>query len=227
MMIICISSLLDDAGLGKVRSLLDTARFADGSATAGWHAREVKANRQATSSDPATREASAVITEALMRNELFQAALLPRRLRPPLFARYAGGETYGTHVDDALMGMGEAQGPLRTDVSVTVFLAPPETYVGGELVIEDTAGEQRFKLGAGDAVTYPATTLHRVEPVTSGERIVAVTWVQSLVRDAARREILFDLATAERSIFRQEGKSATFDLIAKSRANLLRRWAET
>lgn len=226
-MLVCIAPLLDRAALGKVRSLLEAARFAYGARTAGWHAREVKRNRQAGADDPAARQAGAIVSAALLDNAVFRAAVLPRRLRPVLFARYGAGEAYGAHVDDALMGAGEAGGPLRTDVAVTVFLAAPDAYAGGELVVEDAGGEQAVKLDAGAAVAYPATSLHRVAPVASGERLVAVTWAQSLVRDPAARGILFDLDTARRQVFAREGKGAAFDLIAKSHANLLRRWAET
>ena len=152
---------------------------------------------------------------------------LPRRMRPVLFARYGEGRSYGTHMDDALMGLDDPAGPMRTDVAVTVFLAAADAYDGGELVVEAGGGEQAFKPDAGDAVAYPATTLHRVAPVTRGQRLVAVTWAQSLVRDAAAREILFDLHAARRSVFEREGKGAAFDLVSKSYANLLRRWSET
>lgn len=226
-MIVCISTLLDSAVLGKVRALLAQARFGDGRATAGWHARLVKDNEQAEAAHPAAREAAALVSAALLGHEVFRSAALPRRLRPVLFARYGEGRSYGAHVDDALMGLDDPAGPVRTDVAVTVFLAPAEGYDGGELVVETMAGEQAFKLAAGDAVAYPATTLHRVAPVTRGERLVAVTWAQSLVRDPAAREVLFDLDAARRAVFGREGKGPAFDLIAKSHANLLRRWAET
>lgn len=226
-MIVCIAGLLDGAALGKVRSLLDEARFSDGARTAGWHARQVKANRQAEGNDPAARQAGALVAKALLDHPVFRSAVQPLRLRPPLFARYGPGESYGAHVDDAVMGAAGAERPLRTDVAATVFLAAADAYDGGELVVEDAAGEQSFKLAAGDAVAYPATTLHRVAPVLSGERLVAVTWAQSLVRDPAKREILFDLDNARRSVFAQSGKSAAFDLVAKAHANLLRQWAET
>lgn len=222
-MILCLSQILDAEKRDRIDTLLEAAEFEDGAGTAGWHARLVKANRQAAPRHPATREAAALVATALREHAVFRSAVLPRRIAPVILARYAGGESYGTHVDDALMG----NDLLRSDVAVTVFLAPPESYEGGELVIEDSAGEQAFKLGAGDAIAYPATSLHRVAPVTSGERRVAVTWVQSLVRDAGQREILFDLDTARRQLFEREGKSATFDLLAKSHANLLRRWAES
>lgn len=222
-MILCLSQILNPEQRAGIDALLDGAEFLDGKETAGWHARLVKANRQAAPRQPAVREAAALVEAALRAHAVFRSAVLPRRLAPLLFARYGESEAYGAHVDDALMG----SDALRSDVAVTVFLAEPASYGGGELVIEDSAGEQAFKLGAGDAIAYPATSLHRVAPVTSGERRVAVTWVQSLVRDAGKREILFDLDTARRQIFEREGKGATFDLLAKSHANLLRRWAES
>ncbi len=215
-MIVPIAGVLDAEALARVRALLGAVRFEDGRRTAGWHAREVKANEQAAAADPATREAAAIV-----------AAALPRRLRPVLFARYPGEGAYGAHTDDALMGLAEPGGPTRADVSVTLFLAGPDTYRGGELVIEGTGGEAAYKLEAGCAIAYPATTLHRVEPVTAGERLVAVTWAQSLVRDAAAREILFDLDAARRAVFAKDGSGETFRLLAKTHANLLRHWAET
>ena len=225
-MFACIAGVLDSGLLASVRGLLGGARFADGAATAGWHARLVKNNDQAATGQDAVREAAALVTAALLAHPVFRAAALPRRLRPVLFARYGAGKAYGAHVDDALMGLDDPAGPLRTDVAVTVFLAGAADYDGGELVVEAGGGEQAFKLGAGDAVAYPATTLHRVAPVTRGERLVAVTWAQSLVRDATAREVLFDLDAARRAVFEREGKSTAFDLVSKSHANLLRRWAE-
>jgi len=231
-MILCIPNVLPPEVLGKLRTLLDRAGYGDGTATAGWHARGVKRNAQADPLDPLAREAGALAAAALEGNEVFRAAALPRRLRPPLFARYVPGGEYGAHVDDPLMGGGapsdpRAEAPLRGDVAVTLFLSAPGDYEGGELVIETTAGEMAIKLEAGSAVAYPAGTLHRVAPVTAGERLVGVTWAQSLVRDAAAREILLDLDTARRDLFAREGKSRAFDLLTKSRAALLRRWAET
>ncbi|WP_043834412.1 Fe2+-dependent dioxygenase [Muricoccus aerilatus] len=231
-MILCIPNVLPAEDIGKLRGLLARAAFTEGAATAGWHARLVKRNEQADPADSLAREAGGMVLAALEANEVFRAAVLPRRLRAPLLSRTTPGRTYGTHVDDALMGgaapsdpWGEA--PLRADVAVTLFLSDPDTYDGGELMIETTAGEMAVRLGAGEAVAYPAGTLHRVAPVTRGERLVAATWAQSLVRDPAQREILFDLDAARRDVFEREGKSRTFDLLAKSRAALLRRWAET
>lgn len=225
-MLACIADVLDPGLLASVRGLLEGVRFTDGAATAGWHARLVKDNEQAAPGQAAVRDAGALVEAALLAHPVFRAATLPRRLRPVLFARYGEGRTYGAHLDDAPMGLDDPAGPVRADVGVTVFLADPVGYGGDELVVEAGGGEQAFKFGAGDAVTYPATALHHVAPVTRGQRLVAVTWVQSLVRDAAAREILFDLDAARRTTFERDGKGAVFDLVSKAHANLLRRWAE-
>lgn len=226
-MIVPIAGVLDGAALGRVRELLGAARFEDGRRTAGWHARGVKENEQAAADDKSAREAAGIVSAALLGNPVFRAAALPRRLRPVIFARYPGEGAYGAHTDDALMGLSDPAGPMRVDVSVTIFLAEADTYEGGELVIEGTGGEAAYKLDAGCALAYPATTLHRVAPVTTGERLVAVTWAQSLVRDPAAREVLFDLDAARRAVFAGNGNDETFRLLTKTHANLLRRWAET
>lgn len=221
-MILCIAEILKTDDLAKVRALLARGRYVDGRQTAGWHARLVKNNRQAESGGPAD-EAGEIIHSALLANPLFRAAALPRTIRPMLFSRYEPGMEYGPHVDDAIMGRDQ---PMRTDISMTVFLGDPDSYGGGELVMESTAGEQAYKLAAGSAIIYPSTTLHRVAPVTTGVREVAVTWIQSLVRHADRREVLFDLENVRRSLFQSQGKTAEFDLLSKTVANLTRTWAE-
>lgn len=221
-MLVHIPNVLGPATLAEVRSLTQALAWAPGAATAGWHAREVKNNSQAQAG-PALDQVRFMITAAIEKNEIVRSMALPRRMFPPLVSRSGEGEGYGTHVDDALIG--GALG-LRSDLSVTVFLSEPDTYDGGELVVESLAGEDAAKFAGGDAVLYPSTTLHRVEPVTRGERLVAVTWIESRVRDAGRREILFDLDRARREIFQRDGKCATFDLVTKSYSNLLRRWAE-
>jgi PKHD-type hydroxylase len=222
-MILCIANVLSDADLAAIHGTLGKAAFQDGRKTAGWHAREVKRNEQAEPGSRAAREAGERIAAALKANPVFQAGVQPRALRPFLLSRYGEGMEYGPHVDDAIMG-GEQR--VRSDVSVTVFLNAPEEYEGGELVIESAGGEQVFKLPAGQAVAYPSTTLHRVEKVTRGTRLVAVSWVQSLVRAADDREILFDLDMVRRAIFEASGKTREFDLVAKSYANLLRKWSD-
>jgi PKHD-type hydroxylase len=220
-MILCIADVLPAADLAAIRRALGKAAFQDGRKTAGWHARKVKKNEQADPAAKATKEIGQLLAAALKANPVFGAGVQPRAIRPFLLSRYGEGMEYGPHVDDAIMG-----GEVRSDVSVTVFLNAPDEYEGGELVIESAGGEQSFKLQAGHAIAYPSTTLHRVEKVTRGTRLVAVTWVQSLVRSADDREILFDLDQARRAIFAQQGKTREFDLIAKSYANLLRKWSE-
>jgi PKHD-type hydroxylase len=221
-MLVHIPNVLDPATLADVLSLTQALDWGPGVATAGWHARDVKSNAQALAS-PVLERVRATITAALEKNDIIRSMALPRRFFPPLISKTGAGEGYGTHVDDALIGGSLA---LRSDISVTVFLSDPATYDGGELIVESLAGEEAAKALAGDAVIYPSTTLHRVEPVTRGERLVAVTWIESRVRDAGCREILFDLDRARRAIFAREGKSPTFDLVTKSYSNLLRRWAE-
>ncbi|TAE49961.1 MAG: Fe2+-dependent dioxygenase [Oscillatoriales cyanobacterium] len=202
---------------------LKNAEFVDGKLTAGWYAQQVKNNAQLKNDAAPTQELINLVNQALKRNSLFQIAARPKAIRPIMFSRYQGGMYYGTHIDNAIMGDEEL---MRSDLSLTLFLSDPATYTGGELVIESTQGEQAFKLDAGSMVVYPTTTLHRVEPVTEGERLAAVTWVQSLVRDAHNREILFDLDTVRDTLFQKSGKTAEFDLLSKSIANLLRKWAD-
>lgn len=214
-----IANVLSETELAEVRDGLATLAFVDGRATAGWAAREVKHNRQAAPG-PALDALRARVAERILAHPVFGLAVRPKRLTPLIFARYAGGESYGTHVDNALMG------GVRTDVSFSLFLSPPESYGGGELVIETGAGEDAVKLAAGALVLYPATTLHRVAPVTAGERLVAVGWARSYIRSAERRELLFDLDTARRSLHDRHGASYEADLLAKCATNLLRQWAE-
>jgi len=228
-MIVPIANVLSNEQLQQVRELLAQGEYVDGKQTAGWHARLVKHNQQLAGGDTA-QQANRIIREALLKHPVFSAAVRPRRLRPMLFSRYQGGNAYGAHVDDALMGGGpdvDGDGQrMRSDVSMTVFLSDPQDYDGGELVIEGTGGEQSFKLEAGQVITYPSNTLHYVAEVTRGTREVAVSWAQSLVRGPEQREILFDLDTARRTLFQREGKSREFDLMSKTQANLLRMWAE-
>ncbi|MCC3447857.1 MAG: Fe2+-dependent dioxygenase [Microcoleus sp. PH2017_39_LGB_O_B] len=222
-MIICMANILSSEELGLIVDRLKNAEFVDGKLTAGWYAQQVKNNAQLKNDAAPTQELINLVNQALKRNSLFQIAARPKAIRPIMFSRYQGGMYYGTHIDNAIMGDEEL---MRSDLSLTLFLSDPATYTGGELVIESTQGEQAFKLDAGSMVVYPTTTLHRVEPVTEGERLAAVTWVQSLVRDAHKREILFDLDTVRDTLFQKSGKTAEFDLLSKSIANLLRKWAD-
>src|SRR5262245_22099174 len=218
-MILAIADLLSAHDLDSIGAMLAPARFSDGAASAGWSARPVKFNLQAEPGRE-VEAARGLIQRRLGEHAVFQLATRPKTIIGPLISRYQPGHAYGTHVDDALIG------GVRTDVAFTLFLSPPEACDGGELIIESAAGEEAFKLAAGSLVTYPATSLHRVAPVSRGHRMVAAGWVRSFVRDPAHRELLFDLDTARRRLFDREGKTAEADLLAKCTANLLREWCD-
>jgi len=223
-MLLCIGNVLTDEDLAQIKTHLKSAHFVDGKVTAGWHARLVKQNTQLPKASPELPEVRAVINTALQRHPVFPMAVRPKLIHPPLISRYEPGMAYGTHTDDALM---QSQNQvMRSDVSFTLFLNAPEDYQGGELVIESTQGEEAYKLPAGSMIIYPSSTLHRVETVTTGHRLAAVSWVQSLIRDPAEREILFDLETVRQALFEQSGKTREFDLLSKTHANLLRKWSE-
>lgn len=222
-MILCIANVLTPEELETIISKLKQAEFIDGKLTAGWYAKQVKNNTQLKKDTDITQQVRNIVLQALNRNELFKMAAKPKNIRPIIFSRYQPGMYYGTHIDNAIMG---DENLSRSDISLTLFLNSPDTYKGGELVIENSQGEQTFKLEAGSMIIYPSWTLHRVETVTQGERLAAVTWVQSLIRDPHEREILFDLDTTRHAIYQKYGKTIEFDLLSKTHANLLRKWAE-
>ena len=218
-MLVVIADLIDPAEIGVLRDEAAGLSFEDGAKTAGRFVRHIKANDQAAPS-PERDAVLAKVERALRENALFRSAARPKALTPLMLSRYREGQTYGLHVDDAMMGS------LRTDLSFTLFLADPDTYDGGALIIEDPLESRAIKLKAGDMIVYPTTTLHMVEPVTRGERLAVVGWVQSLIRDSAQREMLFDLDQAVESVFAEQGKSVLFDKLAKTRSNLLRMWVD-
>src|SRR5215467_13414960 len=199
-MMLCIGDVLDKREAAAIRSEVENLTFVDGRATAGWAARLVKDNEQADADDNQLKALRSRIAERILQNEIFQLAVRPKALTPLMISRYKPGKQYGTHVDDALMR------GLRTDISFTLFLAEPETYKGGALVIESAAGEQEFRLAAGAMIVYPSTALHRVEAVEKGERLAAVGWARSFIRSSEQREILFDLENVRRNIFDLHGK---------------------
>jgi PKHD-type hydroxylase len=215
---IIVGNVLTAAEIETVLAALKDARFADGCATAGFAARLVKKNEQAEGRSVET--VRKLIAERILAHEVFRLAVRPKALSPILLSRYEKGMHYGSHIDDALMD------GMRTDVAFTLFLSDPKSYAGGELIVESAAGEDAVKLPAGSLVAYPATTLHRVADVTRGVRLAAVGWARSYVRDPAQRELLFELDTARRQMFARDGKTAEFDLISKSFANLMRMWVE-
>lgn len=228
-MLLHVPNVLDAAQLAYFRRALAQAGWADGRRTAGYQSAQAKDNAQLPETDPVARELGGLVLDALGRCPLFFSAALPRRIYPPLFNRYAGGQSFGFHVDNAIRyeraGNG-AQVPVRTDVSSTLFLSAPEDYDGGELVIQDTYGTQRVKLAAGDLVLYPGTSLHEVTPVTRGERLACFFWTQSLVRDAGQRRELFDLDTAVRALTAAAPGNPALVQLTGVYHNLLRRWSD-
>lgn len=223
-MFLHIEQVLTPEELERLHGLCQEAPFVDGKLTAGAYAKVVKENQQLQGDSEAHEEASEIVLAALCRNILFEAFAQPRAIRPILFSRYQEGMSYGTHMDNALMGRGEDL--TRCDLSLTLFLNDPFTYEGGELILDTGLGEQSFKLPAGSMVVYPTIFLHRVAPVTQGVRLVAVTWVQSRIRDPLERELLFELDTVRHSLFEKYGKTDEFDLLCKVYANLVRKWVE-
>lgn len=223
-MIYCVPSVLSPDELAAVQSRLQSASFTDGASTAGWSARGVKRNLQVTPGAPEYEQIARIVREAFMRNGELQTALLPAATTSVLFNRYGPGMEYGPHVDTPVMG--SMTGAVRSDIAITLFLSDPRSYDGGELTIFMSGMGSQFKLDAGTVIAYPANTLHHVTPVTRGVRDAAIIWVQSQIRDPAQREILWDMENAKHLTFKREGKSQTFDLISKSRANLIRMWAE-
>lgn len=222
-MSLILKEVLAAEDLVRVRVELEEIAWSPGKRTAGAAARGVKENLQADGSDPRVKALERFVVDALRRHPLFEIAARPARLSRLLFSRYEPGMTYGAHTDDALMGTGDDK--LRTDLAFTVFLADRETYEGGELVVDSALGEQAIGLDAGDAILYPAGSIHHVAPVTRGVRLAAVGWVQSHVSDVTQRETLFDLSVT-RSRLAQAGV-AREDLLQldKSISNLLRMWA--
>lgn len=222
-MLICIGPVLSTEQLQTLRQQLLAGAFVEGQATAGWSARLVKNNLQLDAASPEYAQLQKTVAQALFANEVFSLAAMPKAARPLLFSRYQTGMGYGDHVDNALMGEAPR---IRSDVSFTLFLSEPDEYDGGELVIDELSGSRSFKLPAGSVVLYPSNALHRVDTVTRGERLVAVGWIQSLVRDPAQRQLIFELETLRREMFQKEGKTPAFDTLSKSVSNLWRMWAE-
>ncbi len=222
-MLLAIPSLLEAPQLTKITEVLRSAPFVDGRLSAGKAARAVKHNLE-LGPDPARLQLlRRILLSAMGHNRLFQFGALPRQVSDPIFARYGPGMAYGDHVDDPLMGAGPR---FRTDVSMTLFLQDPGSYEGGELVVRTAFGEQRVKLGAGDAVLYPSSSLHRVAEVTRGERLVALFWIQSYVRDPARRELLYELGTVREHLLEQAPQASTTSSLDRCYANLMRMWCE-
>ena len=227
-MLIAIPDVLDVAGVGKLRGIIDAAEWTDGNATSGHQSALAKRNAQLPEDSPAAREAGNLVLDALSASALFVAAALPLKVYPPLFNRYEGGDAFGAHVDSAIRIRRGSDFRVRSDLSATLFLSDPDSYDGGELVVEDSFGEQRVKLPAGHMVLYPASSVHRVERVTRGQRVASFFWVQSMIRDDGARRILFELDQAVQDVTARLGQDDPAAVrLTGTYHNLLRKWAES
>jgi PKHD-type hydroxylase len=225
-MLITIPDILSPGEVTQTRDILDKADWIDGKVTAGYQSAKAKDNAQVPENHPAAQQLGRMIVSALGKNPLFVAAALPHHIFPPLFNRYSGGQSFGTHVDNAIRQIAGTPLRIRTDISATLFLTPPEEYDGGELCVEDTYGLQKVKLPAGHMVIYPATSLHHVRPVTRGARVSSFFWIQSMVRDDTRRSILLDLDLAIQRLNREVPDNSIAVQFTGVYHNLLRQWAE-
>lgn len=225
-MLLRIPQVLNAEQLAECRQVLARAEWVDGAVTAGHQSVRVKNNLQVPEGHPAARQLGDMILDALGRDPLFISAALPLRIFPPLFNRYEGGQAFGTHVDNAVRRIPGTAHRIRTDLSATLFLSAPEDYDGGELVVEDTYGTRSVKLPAGDMVLYPSTSLHLVEPVTRGARVASFFWMQSMVRDDARRALLFDLDSGIQKVAAGTPDHPAAVQLTGVYHNLLRLWAE-
>jgi PKHD-type hydroxylase len=225
-MLLHVPKVLTDAQVARCRELMERASWVDGRVTAGHQSAKAKDNLQVPEGSPEAREMGDLIVGALERNPLFISAALPQRVFPPLFNCYRAGMAFGAHVDNAVRQVTGTPYRLRTDLSTTLFLSRPEEYDGGELVVEDTYGAHSVKLPAGDLILYPATSLHRVNPVTRGARLASFFWIQSMVRDDGRRALLFDFDMAINQVNQAVPEHAAVVALTSCYHNLLRQWAD-
>jgi PKHD-type hydroxylase len=226
-MLSTLNDLLTADELGRLRALIARANWTSGRVTAGPQAAVVKNNEQLAEDAPLLPELRSIVLGALGRSPLFFSAALPNRIVPPCFNRYAGSSNlYGAHVDNAMRALPDGSGYVRCDVSATLFLSDPSDYDGGELVVEDTYGRHEVKLPAGSLVLYPSSSVHQVRPVTRGERIGCFMFIQSLVRDAEQRRLLFDLDMELLTLRQQLGETPSMVRLTGVYHNLLRRWGD-
>src|SRR5687768_3322736 len=225
-MLVQIPEVLTSQQVAYYRKALDEADWIDGWVTAGPQSARAKDNMQLAEDHPVARQLGSELIAALERNPLFMAAALPSKVFPPLFNRYEGGQSFGNHVDNAVRQVTGTPHRVRTDLSATLFLAQPEEYDGGELLVEDTYGVHGVKLPAGDLILYPASSLHRVNPVTRGARLASFFWVQSMVRDDGERALLFDLDTSIQRLAQDDPDHPSAAPLTSVYHNLLRRWAD-
>ncbi|RKH57027.1 Fe2+-dependent dioxygenase [Corallococcus aberystwythensis] len=225
-MMVHIPQVLTPEQVAHCRAVFQKAAWEDGRTTAGKQSAQVKKNLQLPEGSPAARELGDLVLAGLEKSPLFISAVLPQRVFPPLFNRYEPGMDFGSHVDNAIRPLLGTSQRIRTDVSATLFLSDPDSYDGGELVVEDTYGNHAAKLPAGDLIVYPSTSLHHVTPVTRGVRLASFFWVQSMVRDAGQRSLLFDMDTSIMQLTREVPKSPALVMLTGVYHNLLRQWAE-
>jgi PKHD-type hydroxylase len=225
-MLVHIPGVLTAEQVAEARRQLDEADWVEGRVTAGHQSARVKHNEQLSEGNPVAEEVGDMVLTALQRNPLFLAAALPLKVFPPLFNRYAGGQSFGSHVDNAIRQISGSGHRIRTDLSATLFFSAPDEYDGGELLVEDTYGVHSVKLPAGHLVLYPSTSLHRVQPVTRGARLASFFWIQSMVRDDGDRTLLFDLDMAIQRLNQESPDHPVSVPLTSVYHNLLRRWAE-
>ena len=228
-MLVAVPAALSGNELAEVRRLVLNGAWEDGRSTAGQQSELAKRNLQLPTSDADAQAAGEIVLAALSNNGLFMSAALPKRVFPPLFNRYDASDGHGfdNHVDNAIRYLPDRSGRIRTDLSATLFLSDPDSYDGGELIIEDTYGEHSVKLPAGDMILYPSTSLHRVQPVTRGSRLASFFWVQSMVRDDGQRTLLLEMDAAIRTLAATIGdKDQSIVSLTGTYHNLLRRWAD-
>jgi len=223
-MLIEIPELINEAQVAKIHEVLGSSEFVDGKMTAGKIARQVKNNLESALTPEKQQLLNRILMSSLGNNPTFRSFALPNKMADFIFSRYNRGMTYGDHVDDPIMG--GAGGRFRSDVSMTVFLNNADQYEGGELTVRTSYGDKLVKLNAGDAVIYPSHSVHQVAPVTAGERMVALTWIQSLVRDSAKRELLFDLDRVRENLMAEDASAERTKQTDRCYVNLLRMWAE-
>ncbi|HJV58940.1 MAG TPA: Fe2+-dependent dioxygenase [Methylomirabilota bacterium] len=224
-MLLHIPKVLTESQVARGRAVLEDAKWVDGRTTAGHLSARAKHNLQVAEGTPEAREMGEIVVTALERTPLFMSAALPLRVFPPLFNRYEPGMAFGAHVDNAIRQVAGSPLRVRTDLSATLFLSRPEEYDGGELVVDDTYGAHSVKLPAGDMILYPASSLHRVQPVTRGVRLASIFWVQSMVGDDAERSLLFDLDMAIGQVTETSPDSPAVVALTGCYHNLLRRWS--
>jgi PKHD-type hydroxylase len=215
--------VLDPDRLQDAAKLLTGGRFVDGVLSAGMAAQRVKHNEELAADERLMRTLNNLVMGSLVNHPVYRSAALPLKVGTPYYARYAPGMSYGDHVDDPIMGQGDL---YRSDISVTIFLSGPDDYDGGELIIDTPFGEQQVKLPAGDAVIYPSSSVHRVAEVTRGERVVAVGWIQSLVRDPDKRALLHELNQAREKLLHEQPEAQETRRVNHAYINLVRMWSE-